>query len=69
MLAIFALLSASKGLIVPPLNSIPGFPTYDGDVMVPFSNDFSWLSGPSASTRTVIQSDEAVFRGLLRALD
>merc|ERR1719502_1224851 len=41
MLGLFAVLSESKGLIVPPLDSIPGFPKYDGDVMVPFSNDFT----------------------------
>ena len=36
MLAIIAMLSASKGLIVPPLDAIEGFPKYTGDVMVPF---------------------------------
>jgi len=36
MLAIMAMLTASKGLIVPPLDAIPGFPKYSGDVMVPF---------------------------------
>ena len=35
-LAIMAMLTASKGLIVPPLDAIPGFPKYSGDVMVPF---------------------------------
>jgi hypothetical protein len=41
MLGLFAVLSESKGLIVPPLDSIEGFPKYDGNVMIPFSNDFS----------------------------
>ena len=36
MLAIIAMLSASKGLVVPPLDAIEGFPKYTGDVMVPF---------------------------------
>ena len=36
MLAIMAMLTASKGLIVPPLDAIEGFPKYSGDVMVPF---------------------------------
>jgi len=40
-LGILSLLSASKGLIVPPISSLEGFPKYAGDVMVPFSNDFS----------------------------
>ena len=35
-LAIIALLSESKGLVVPPLDYIEGFPKYSGDVMVPF---------------------------------
>jgi hypothetical protein len=35
-LAIMAMLTASKGLIVPPLDAIEGFPKYSGDVMVPF---------------------------------
>eukprot|EP00621_Florenciella_sp_RCC1693_P004587 CAMPEP_0182553132 /NCGR_PEP_ID=MMETSP1323-20130603/49327_1 /TAXON_ID=236787 /ORGANISM="Florenciella parvula, Strain RCC1693" /LENGTH=293 /DNA_ID=CAMNT_0024764845 /DNA_START=32 /DNA_END=913 /DNA_ORIENTATION=+ len=64
MLAIFALLSASKGLVVPPLNSIPGFPLYDGNVMVPFSNDFSWISG---TARRVAESSGPAID--LRALD
>merc|ERR1719183_379730 len=42
MLGITAVLSASKGLIVPPLNALP-IPKYDGDVMVPFSGDFSFF--------------------------
>eukprot|EP00620_Florenciella_sp_RCC1587_P000821 CAMPEP_0182600156 /NCGR_PEP_ID=MMETSP1324-20130603/90837_1 /TAXON_ID=236786 /ORGANISM="Florenciella sp., Strain RCC1587" /LENGTH=320 /DNA_ID=CAMNT_0024818067 /DNA_START=14 /DNA_END=977 /DNA_ORIENTATION=+ len=64
MLAIFALLSASKGLVVPPLNSIPDFPLYDGNVMVPFSNDFSWISG---TARRVAESSGPAID--LRALD
>ena len=64
MLAIFALLSASKGLVVPPLNSIPNFPLYDGNVMIPFSNDFSWISG--TARRVAESSGPAVD---LRALD
>jgi hypothetical protein len=35
-LAIMAMLSTSKGAVVPPLDSIPGFPQYSGDVMIPF---------------------------------
>merc|ERR1712129_552907 len=35
-----ACLSESKGLIVPPLDAIAGFPKYDGDIMIPFSSDF-----------------------------
>merc|ERR1711990_1416488 len=41
MLGLFAVLSESKGLIVPPLDSLEGFPKYDGNVMIPFSNDFT----------------------------
>merc|ERR1719164_22464 len=41
MLAIMAMLTASKGLIVPPLDSIPNFPKYSGDVMVPFEGQLS----------------------------
>jgi len=40
MLGLFACLSESKGLIVPPLDAIAGFPKYDGDIMIPFSSDF-----------------------------
>jgi hypothetical protein len=42
MLGLTAVLSASKGLVVPPLNALP-IPQYDGDVMVPFSGDFSFF--------------------------
>merc|ERR1711998_679808 len=41
MLGLFAVLSESKGLVVPPLDFIEGFPKYSGNVMIPFSNDFS----------------------------
>ena len=42
MAGIFGLISASKVPgSVPFLANIEGFPKYDGDVMVPFSNDFS----------------------------
>jgi hypothetical protein len=42
MAGIFGLISASKVPgSVPFLAGIEGFPKYDGDVMVPFSNDFS----------------------------
>ena len=44
MLGLFAVLSESKGLIVPPLDYIEGFPKYDGNVMIPFSGDFSIFS-------------------------
>jgi hypothetical protein len=40
-IGILSLLSASKGLIVPPISDMADFPKYAGDVMVPFSNDFS----------------------------
>jgi len=40
MLGLLACLSESKGLIVPPLDSIEGFPKYAGNVMIPFSGDF-----------------------------
>ena len=39
-LAIIALLSESKGLVVPPLDYIEGFPKYSGDCMVPFEGQF-----------------------------
>jgi len=42
MLGILAILSCSKGLVVPPMDLLP-IPKYDGDVMVPFSNDFSFF--------------------------
>jgi len=35
-IGIMGLLSVSKGAAVPPIDSIPGFPTYSGDVMIPF---------------------------------
>merc|ERR1712216_611530 len=34
------LLLESKGLVVPPLDYIEGFPKYSGDVMVPFEGQF-----------------------------
>jgi len=40
MLAIMAMLSESKGLVVPPLDAIPDFPKYSGDVMIPFEGQF-----------------------------
>ena len=40
MLGIMAMLSESKGLIVPPLDAIPDFPKYSGDVMIPFEGQF-----------------------------
>merc|ERR1711918_340190 len=42
MLGIMAILSASKGLVVPPLNYLP-IPQYSGNVMVPFEGDFSFF--------------------------
>merc|ERR1711908_250848 len=44
MLGLMAVLSESKGLVVPPLDYIDGFPKYSGDIMVPFE-------GSSTSTR------------------
>ena len=41
MLGIISLLTESNGLIVPPLDGIESFPKYAGNVMIPFSNDFS----------------------------
>merc|ERR1719245_2019119 len=41
MLGLMSLLTESNGLIVPPLDGIEGFPKYDGNVMIPFSADFS----------------------------
>ena len=42
MLGIMGMLSASTVPgSVPFLHSIEGFPHYDGNVMIPFSNDFS----------------------------
>ena len=35
-IGIIGLLSVSKGLSVPPIDAIEGFPTYTGDVMIPF---------------------------------
>merc|ERR1711924_108415 len=40
MLGIMAVLSESKGLVVPPLDYIDGFPKYSGDIMVPFEGQF-----------------------------
>ena len=41
MLGLISLLTESNGLIVPPLDGIEGFPKYAGNVMIPFSADFS----------------------------
>jgi len=41
MLAIMAMLTTSKGLAAPPLDQIPNFPKYSGDVMVPFEGQLS----------------------------
>ena len=41
MLGLMSLLTESNGLIVPPLDGIEGFPKYAGNVMIPFSADFS----------------------------
>ena len=40
MLGLLACLSESKGLIVPPLDAIEGFPKYAGNVMIPFEGQF-----------------------------
>ena len=41
MLGLISLLTESNGLIVPPLDGIENFPKYAGNVMIPFSADFS----------------------------
>ena len=41
MIGLFSMLSESKGLIVPGLDQMADFPKYAGDVMIPFSSDFS----------------------------
>ena len=41
MLGLMSLLTESNGLIVPPLDGIESFPKYAGNVMIPFSADFS----------------------------
>ena len=41
MLGLLACLSESKGLVVPPLDFIEGFPKYSGNVMIPFEGQFS----------------------------
>jgi len=54
MLAIMAMLSESKGLVVPPLDFLPDFPKYSGDVMVPFEGQFHVNADLGAWTETVI---------------
>jgi hypothetical protein len=54
MLAIMAMLSESKGLVVPPLDFLPDFPKYSGDVMVPFEGQFHVSDGLGEWTEKVI---------------
>ena len=54
MLGIMAVLSESKGLVVPPLDYIDGFPKYSGDIMVPFEGQFHVNEALGAWTEAVL---------------
>jgi hypothetical protein len=54
MLGLMAVLSESKGLVVPPLDYIEGFPKYSGDIMVPFEGQFHVNEALGAWTEAVL---------------
>ena len=54
MLGLMAVLSESKGLVVPPLDYIDGFPKYSGDIMLPFEGQFHVNEALGAWTEAVL---------------